>query len=165
MCGTNFPILINLIVPFRSSRQLFTTISDRPQSITIIFSSPNYHNRSHSFDCSFCYATSWSVLRLSGCTNLDFVYKNLKQTIIGWNRGERAQKSKRIKHTLHWWAQTPTPCWRDPHAESMCAPSCAGVFECCTQAQNRSGMKAQQRTNRKEETLTQWTVEGWNQWY
>ena len=45
-CGTNFYILFNLILPFRSSKQLFITISDCPQSKTMIFSTlintPNY---------------------------------------------------------------------------------------------------------------------------
>jgi len=36
-CGSNFPILFNLIPPSRSSRQLFTTTSDHSQFKTMIF--------------------------------------------------------------------------------------------------------------------------------
>ena len=36
-CGMNFHILFNLIIPSRSSRQLFLTISDHPPSKTIFF--------------------------------------------------------------------------------------------------------------------------------
>ena len=55
-CGINFHILFNHILPSRSSRQLFTTISDRPQSKTMIFSTlvnpPLPHRNPSSFQIS-----------------------------------------------------------------------------------------------------------------
>uniref|UniRef100_A0A8C4QE33 Uncharacterized protein n=1 Tax=Eptatretus burgeri TaxID=7764 RepID=A0A8C4QE33_EPTBU len=39
-CGTNFHTLFNLILPFKSSRQLFTTISNHLLSNTMTFSTP-----------------------------------------------------------------------------------------------------------------------------
>ena len=38
VCETNFHILFNLVLPYRSSRQLFTAISNCPQSKTMTFS-------------------------------------------------------------------------------------------------------------------------------
>ena len=91
VCETNFHILFNLVLPYRSSRQLFTAISNCPQSKTMTFSTlvnpiqippnfpvfPPWSVLLHA--CVFCVlflsVTSWSIQSTCSSMSLDYVYK------------------------------------------------------------------------------------------
>ena len=105
-CGTNFNILFNVILPSRSSRQLFTTISDNAQSETIFsvlvnptqitpdifpvfppwsffpypFSPPN----ACMFWVLFSSVTSWLRLQASPWNSIIFFFKTLDFPLKTW---------------------------------------------------------------------------------